>query len=114
MGFPKRYGQSKVDSCPFCAKTALLKNGQDIPVCKDHQSQNLPELSCLCGEPLELLQGKFGVFFTCINCGNMNFKKALTMNPELALNQPPKAKSESPKEKKEITITSDEIDTYYS
>lgn len=30
-----------------------------------------------------MLDGKFGKFFQCINCGNMNLRKALEINEEL-------------------------------
>jgi hypothetical protein len=80
MYIPKRYGETKVDSCPFCGKQALIKNPQGIAVCKDHKNKELPELKCMCGEYLMMQEGKFGVFFSCFKCGNINLKKALELN----------------------------------
>ena len=77
---PKRYGESKIDKCPFCSQSAFLTNGQNIPVCKTHHDAELGEMKCICGEVLDLMTGKFGVFFSCMNCGNMNMRKVLEIN----------------------------------
>ncbi|MBN1645901.1 hypothetical protein JW868_02570 [Candidatus Woesearchaeota archaeon] len=74
------YGESRIDECPFCGKRCYIKNPQGIPVCKDHQNKTLENLKCVCGEWLDLRQGKWGPFFTCMNCGNMSVKKAMQMN----------------------------------
>ena len=122
MYIPKKYGQSKVDLCPFCRKDATTKNSQQIPVCSMHKASILKDLTCFCGDYLELKDGKFGIYFTCTNCGNINIKKALEMNPELE-KEPKKqentiTKNEpklvEKKERKEITITSDDVDVNYS
>ena len=76
----KVYGYSQEASCPFCGDVAVLKNSQDIPVCKDHKDNELNDLKCLCGEYLDLKFGKFGPFFTCIKCGAVTMKKALEYN----------------------------------
>ncbi len=81
MYIPKRYGESKIDRCPFCEKQAFSKNAENVPVCADHKNETLGDLKCMCGDTLAMLQGKFGVFFTCSTCGNMNLKKALEINP---------------------------------
>lgn len=78
----KIYGESKIDNCAICNKQALLLNAQGFPVCNNHKSVILPELKCLCGEYLMVLDGKFGKFFQCINCGNINMKRALEINDE--------------------------------
>lgn len=80
MYIPKRYGQSRVDNCPFCGKHAFTKNSQDIPVCKDHKGAILNDFKCACGSYLDLRTGKYGAYFNCMNCGNVNFKKALELN----------------------------------
>jgi hypothetical protein len=85
MYIPKRYGESHMDTCPFCGRQAINKNPQDIPVCKDHKDKCLPEMKCACGEYLLMQKGKFGVFFNCIRCGNINMKKALDINSHLLL-----------------------------
>ena len=133
MYIPKRYGQSKVDSCPFCGKIATVKNDQDVPVCHNHKNTPLPDLKCSCNSYLDLRKGKFGAYFHCMNCGNVNMKKALALNPDIGKPQTKPAektisetetKTENeqvektinkPKQdKKEITITSDDVDVNYS
>ena len=116
MYIPKKYGQSKVDSCPFCKKDATTKNSQQVPVCYVHKTSILKDLTCFCGDYLELKNGKYGIYFNCTNCGNINIKKALVMNPELGKEHKPEEKTiNKPKQnKKEITITSDEVDVNYS
>ncbi|MFH2028976.1 MAG: hypothetical protein ABIJ08_07575 [Nanoarchaeota archaeon] len=117
MRIPKRYGMSRVDSCPFCSKQAVTKNKQGVPVCVDHKSENLNNIKCVCGEYLDVREGKFGPYFHCINCGNINFKKGIEMNPKVEKKQTvdiPIPKTETKKEyrKKEITITSDDVEYF--
>ncbi|MDP2749521.1 MAG: hypothetical protein Q8O89_01660 [Nanoarchaeota archaeon] len=83
MYIPKRYGESKVDNCPFCGRISIMKNAQGVPVCAAHKSENLTDLKCVCGEMLEMNDGKFGIYFKCINCGNMNLRKAIEVNPQI-------------------------------
>lgn len=87
MYIPKRYGQSKVDKCPFCNQQATTKNKQDIPVCLRHKESVLEEMKCVCGSWLERRNGKFGVFFTCLKCGNLNMNKVLEINEAIKLKQ---------------------------
>ncbi len=77
MYIPKRYGESKISKCPFCGKDAFSQNKQKIPTCKEHKETTFDNVKCLCGSWLDMREGKFGVFFTCINCGAMNIKKVL-------------------------------------
>ena len=118
MFIPKRYGQSKADLCPFCRKDATTKNKQQVPVCFTHKTNILKDLTCFCGDYLELKDGKFGIYFNCTNCGNINIKKALEMNPELGNEQKTaenhKAGKSQKQDKKEITITSDDVDITYT
>ena len=124
---PKRYGQSKIDKCPFCGKQAITQNSQKVPVCLDHSKRDLPPLKCMCGEAMEMLNGKWGVFFSCMKHGNMNLRKALEINPinqpaDSASSAPSRASSSTParktdaeaprkeKERKETVVTSDELD----
>ena len=106
MYIPKKYGQSRVDKCPFCQKQATAMNMQKIPVCPSHKNEMLDNLRCACGSPLETLHGKFGVFFSCMKCGNMNMKKVLEFNAvKPAQNENfPKKKTQS----KEMTVRSDD------
>jgi hypothetical protein len=130
MRIPKRYGQSKSNKCPFCGIEAVFHNAQGIPVCRKHKDMNLNDLKCMCGESLESRTGKFGAYFHCMNCGNVNFRRALEVNegrlnrqkmPEIVTrekkyNNPKKfeeVKSELKKEKSgptETTVRSDELD----
>ncbi len=77
---PKKYGEYQVPRCPFCNATATIKNIQQIPVCPHHKKEIMEQLKCSCGATLELMQGKYGPFFKCINCNLINFKKALELN----------------------------------
>jgi hypothetical protein len=77
MYFPKRYGMSKTENCVFCEKQAIVKNKQGLLVCNEHRDSILPDIRCVCGHYLELKVGKFGPYFYCISCGNLNLKKGL-------------------------------------
>lgn len=57
-------------------------------------------MRCLCGEALDLLEGKWGPYFICPNCGNMSFRKGMEMNPRATEQSAPK----------EITVRSDELE----
>ena len=114
MRIPKKYGSYKQDLCPFCKKTATTKNQQQVPVCYDHKSNVLRDLTCLCGEHLELREGRYGTYFFCINCGNTSFKKALEMNPGFNDKKEESKTTKNNSEKKEITITSDQAEVHYS
>lgn len=111
MRIPKRYGQSKVESCPFCSKQAIAQNSQGISTCMDHKRQELQDVKCMCGNWLELKKGKFGSYFYCIKCGNVNFNRALEMMQQPQNRPKPEEKPSKPKPR-EITITSDEVDLY--
>ena len=104
----KVYGESRIDNCPFCGRRALTKNSEGVPVCADHKNKSLPRMKCVCGEPLDVMEGKWGAYFNCINCGNISFRKGLDMNPPI--------EQEKPKDnnKKEITISSRDVDVFYS
>jgi len=64
-----------------------MKNSQGIPVCKDHKDSTLKNMKCMCGGHLDMLEGKFGVFFNCLRCGNINMRKALEMNPQMTIDE---------------------------
>jgi len=80
MRIPKRYGQSKVNKCPFCENQATTTNAQGIPTCIKHKEQELKNLKCACGSWLDIKKGPYGTFFVCMNCGAINQKKAMEMN----------------------------------
>lgn len=115
MHIPKRYGQSRIDKCPFCGKQGVTENPQGVPVCPAHKSQNLSELKCLCGSYVDILSGKWGAYAKCMKCGNVNLGRILEMNPQQKpqqQNQEEKT-SEKQQEKREITVRSDELEFLY-
>jgi len=93
MFIPKKYGESRIEKCPFCQKQATTINKQGIAVCVTHREDTLDGLKCVCGETLDILKGKFGAFFKCIDCGNMNLRKVLEFNNVKAKNHNFKEKS---------------------
>jgi endogenous inhibitor of DNA gyrase (YacG/DUF329 family) len=110
MRIPKRYGESKKYECPFCGKTAITENNQGVPVCLAHKNEELMNLKCVCGEYVDLLKGKFGPYFHCMRCGNVNFNRIIEFNERALDNQA--AKSKKTEEKKEIKITSRDVDFF--
>ena len=108
MRIPKKYGESKVDKCPFCQRHATAVNSQKVPVCQSHRHEKLDNLKCICGMELEMLHGKFGTFFSCVKCGSISMKKAMEYNdvkPKMqAGNFSQNAKSQS----REMTVRSDD------
>lgn len=76
----KIYGQNSNAACLFCSKPATTKNDQGVPVCKEHSKAILNDFKCACGEYLDIRESKYGVFFTCMNCGPVSMKKALSIN----------------------------------
>ena len=107
MHIPKKYGQSKIDKCPFCQKQATAMNSLKVPVCQSHKGEMLENLKCVCGLELRTMHGKFGTFFSCVKCGNINMKKALEFNDAR-----PKMQNQSFPQKtqsnKEMTVRSDD------
>lgn len=75
----KVYGSYKRITCPFCERNATQKNQQGLDVCHLHTKQVFDEIKCLCGSWLELRSGKFGPYFNCVKCGNVNYDKAMTI-----------------------------------
>ncbi len=75
----KTYGEYKVSHCPFCEKIATFKNEQGLNVCKAHLQQKMEEIRCTCGSWLENRSGKFGPYFNCVKCGNINYNKGMAM-----------------------------------
>ena len=73
MRIQKRYGESRIENCPFCGRQAIIENEQGVPVCTNHKDKLLPDLRCVCGEYLLMQKGKFGIYFNCLRCGNMSF-----------------------------------------
>jgi len=109
---PKKYGSSKTTPCPFCQRIATLINQQGMEVCRLHAQETLPEIKCICGSWLELCSGKFGPYFNCLKCGNINFKKGMELQGRISPQKKEAVKEETKpttaREKKEITITSND------
>ncbi len=82
MRIPKTYGQSQITKCPFCGNQSTATNNQKIPVCVKHKDTAIGVMKCMCGSYLDMKIGKWGPFFICINCGSINMKKALEINPQ--------------------------------
>ena len=105
MFIPKKYGAYKKTNCPFCDEPATTHNAQEIPVCRPHKDKELEDVKCICGSYLALEIGTYGPFFSCVNCGNLSFKKGLEMRS-------PFAKKTKEVEKKssavEMTVRSDD------
>ncbi|NOZ80981.1 MAG: hypothetical protein GXP63_04880 [DPANN group archaeon] len=124
MRIPKRYGQSRTSACPFCGKQGITHNDQGIPVCNAHRSTRLPDIRCVCGEWLEVATGRFGPYFRCLNCGNINFRRGLEMAGDLTSPAAEETEQGEKKDKKddhsdkhrvkkaptETVITSQELD----
>ena len=116
----KVYGESKIYICPFCDKKALTENKQGVPVCLKHKGRVLSDLKCVCGNWLDVMKGKWGAFFNCINCGNINLGKGLEINPSIKSGVSKEANKERPKRsynaiketKNEVVLTSREADFY--
>ena len=106
MRIPKRYGQSHIDRCPFCDRQAVVRNVQKIPVCSEHKARKLESLRCACGSYLDLQDGRFGPFFTCIKCGAISFSRALEINPQRS--HPENQKQ--PERREMAPVRSDELD----
>ena len=87
MRIPKKYGMSKDSHCPFCNKLAIAKNKEGIEVCIDHKNKKLDDIKCTCGSWLEQRVGKFGAYYNCINCGNINFNKAMEIKNIMMLKE---------------------------
>ncbi|MFH1276467.1 MAG: hypothetical protein ABIH82_05130 [Candidatus Woesearchaeota archaeon] len=125
----KVYGQSKQDLCAFCGSIATQTTENGILVCRHHRESKLEEIKCTCGSWLEQKSGKFGPYFSCINCGNINFNKAMEMKsvmPKVDAKKefvPSTTYKESFQDRenrvrreerkpKEITITSDDVEYF--
>ena len=112
MYIPKRYGQSKQHTCPFCGKTATAQTSQGVPVCIVHRSTQMPEVKCLCGKWLELCSGKWGPYFRCINCGNVSWTRGMEMaemqKGKTASSPIPIASPSAPKSGEELVVRSDD------
>lgn len=109
MHIPKKYGHSRIDRCPFCERQATAVNKQGIPVCISHRESELKGLRCVCGESLDVMNGRYGAYFSCVRCGNMSFRKALEINDvRNKAAKSGKAPGRPDKERKEITVRSDD------
>jgi hypothetical protein len=90
MYIPKRYGEAKIDSCPFCGAQAYSRTSEGLPVCANHKNQQMPDVKCACGKYLDMRVGKFGPFFICERCGTKNMNQVLEMNPQMRQPSPAK------------------------
>jgi len=94
----KSYGNYKMVKCPFCSRNATQKNAQGLEVCHVHYKEVLEEFKCICGSWLEVRSGKFGPYFNCMKCGNINYNKGMEIKGITA------AKTVVSLEKKEVAV----------
>ncbi len=87
----KIYGEYKTDNCYFCGKIATATNKSGVLTCRHHTETQMEEIKCVCGTWLEARSGKFGPYFNCLNCGNINFKKGLEMKSMMSAEDKRKA-----------------------
>jgi hypothetical protein len=80
ISYKKSYGSYQRALCPFCKKEATTKNSQKIPVCQAHKNAVLGEMKCICGNYLTIMEGKYGIFFSCIKCGNISPSRVFEIN----------------------------------
>ena len=87
---PKRYGKSGNATCPFCGAMAIAKNEEGLSVCIAHKKskQKFEDIKCDCGSWLEIKDGKFGMYFNCLNCGNINYEKGMAMKDKQDAKKP--------------------------
>ena len=111
MYIPKKYGQYKEEKCPFCSNRAIAKNKQGLNVCNDHKTKSLEDIKCLCGSYLDIRIGKFGPYFNCVNCGNMNLKKGLEMQSYKS-NKQQKASVNKQEKKDDFIIDTGKYDNF--
>ena len=107
----KKYGEYKRLICSFCERAATQKNEQELDVCYKHTNKFLEEIKCTCGNWLELKVSKFGPYFNCIDCGNINFKKGMEIKSMTKVGLPFEVEEEEVKKetkRKEITISSND------
>lgn len=122
MYIPKRYGESKSSECPFCGKQAITKNPQGVPTCLQHKEKYMDGLKCVCGDWLDVRSGKWGPYFTCMKCGNINWNRGLEMNPKFARDEEKRSEENKSEEKKvkekrstkpqNITITENDVEFF--
>ena len=92
---------------------ATQKNGQGFNVCHRHTKDYLNDVRCVCGALLEVRQGKFGPYFNCLDCGNINFNKAMKIRELTKVTKPLKTiLKESKGEPKEVTISSNDVEYF--
>lgn len=101
-----------LENCPFCGRQAIVMNPQGVAVCTSHRDAYL-ELKCICGQPLDIMKGKYGAYGNCLRCGNMSLKKVLDINdtlkamPTLNVQSRNAVKADKPTD---TVVRSDELD----
>lgn len=121
MGYrgKKVYGQGYNQNCVFCGGFATQTTKEGLLVCRNHNNSQLNEQKCACGKVLELKSGKYGAYFNCLVCGNVNVKKGLqdtapTQTKEFTKKPYFQDKKKAfVKGRKEINITTNDIE-YFS
>lgn len=108
MRWKKQYGNYQQKNCPFCGRQATQQNEQGLDVCHRHLKEVQEEVKCACGSWLEFRRGKFGPYFHCLKCGNVPYKKGMTMKTETPKKEQPVRQIQ----REEKTITSRDVDYF--
>jgi len=52
--------------CVHCGKTAISKNSEGQPTCKNHKDKGAKHVSCpVCGSQMRIRSGRYGYFWGC-------------------------------------------------
>ncbi len=112
----KQYGASQTPTCVFCGSSAYAKNTQGFVACADHKHAQVGACKCSCGEWLNELDGKYGKFFACPQCGTLNISKVKSLNPKSFVAQKKEEKKTPQRSiygnKKNVVIKSTDLDWY--
>lgn len=76
MDLKKLKSTSEFELCMLCEKPGIYHNVQNISVCKKHKKTIYNNLTCACGEKIEILPRESGALFNCSNCGDIGFERA--------------------------------------
>ena len=65
-----------MEKCIVCKAVSTSYNKQQLPVCSKHKDYEAIELKCpMCKSYLDVRKGKYGTFFSCIECGVLSVHK---------------------------------------
>lgn len=80
----KVYGESQTEACVFCGAQSYKRNKLGLPLCKEHQNEEYaPAFKCICGDWIDVLNGKYGPYAKCLRCGIQKLDKIREHNSML-------------------------------